>query len=150
MRLKGTMKLTRTILLTLAAALLLVGPASAPAAAKKCKSGYEKKGGKCVRKPLLIKPSKLQLVVGKLRDGRLGATGYAEFPKTSRKAALKGYWHISNGVGYERLKVEWSVAKGATYTNFTDTDRKVGLTGPEMTVTLVIQGVRSNNQPLIK
>ncbi len=146
------MKLTRTLTLTLIAALLIVGPAAAAnvGVAKKCKSGYEKKNGKCVRKPLVIKPTKVQLLVGKLRDGRFGATGYAEFPKTSRKAVLKGFWHISNGVGYERLKVSWDVAKGMLFTNFTDTNRKVGLTGPDMTVTLVIQGVQSNNQPLIK
>lgn len=145
------MKFTRTALLTIVASVLLVGPAAAPVgAAKKCKSGYEKKNGKCVRKPFVIKPTKVQLVVGKLRGGLFGATGYAEFPKTPRKAVLRGFWHISNGVGYERLKVEWEVAKGATYSNFTDTQRKVGLTGPDMTVTLVIQGVQSNNQPLIK
>lgn len=73
---------------------------------KKCKKGYQRVGKKCKRKPLLIKPSKIELVVG--------------------------------------------VAKGATYTNFTDTQRKVGLTGEQMTAVLVIQGVRSNTQVLIK
>lgn len=124
-----------------------------PAAAakkKKCKKGYKRVGKKCKRNPQVIKPTKIVLVVGKLRDGKFGATGYAEFPKTSRNAVLKGFWHISNGIGYERLKVSWNVAKGVTYSNFTDTERKVGLTGTDMTATLVIQGVQSNAQPLIK
>lgn len=122
--------------------------ASAKKKKKKCKKGYVRKGKKCKRKPEVIKPTSITLVAGSLRNGRFGATGYSYFPKTSREAVLRGYWHISNGIGYERLKVEWNVAKGATHSNFTDTQRKVGLTGEEMTVVLVIQGVQSNTQVL--
>lgn len=121
--------------------------ATSPAAAakkKKCKKGYMRVGKKCKRKPQVITPSSITLVAGSLKQGRFGATGYAYFPATSRQAVLRGYWHISNGIGFERLKVEWSVAKGANHTNFTDTQRKVGLTGEQMTATLVVQGVQSN------
>lgn len=124
-----------------------VSPASA-AKKKKCKKGYYRVGKKCKRKPMEITPSSITLVAGSLKQGRFGATGYAEFPKTSRQAVLKGYWQISNGIGYERLKVEWRVAKGAIYTNFTDTQRKVGLTGAQMTAVLVVRGVQSNAQVL--
>lgn len=124
----------------------VASPASA--AKKKCKKGYYRVGKKCKRKPEVITPSSITLVAGSLKNGRFGATGYSYFPKTSRQAVLKGYWHISNGIGFEKLKVEWSVAKGATHSNFTDTQRKVGLTGEQMTAVLVIQGVRSNTQVL--
>lgn len=120
---------------------------ASPAAAakkKKCKKGYMRVGKKCKRKPLVITPSSITLVAGSLKKGRFGATGYAYFPATSRQAVLKGYWHISNGIGFERLKVEWNVAKGANHSNFTDTHRKVGLTGEQMTAVLVVQGVQSN------
>lgn len=113
-------------------------------AKKKCKKGYERVGKKCKRKPFVITPSSITLVAGSLKKGRFGATGYSYFPATPRESVLKGHWHISNGIGFEKLKVEWKVAKGATHTNFTDTQRKVGLSGPNMTATLVVQGVRSN------
>lgn len=124
---------------------------SSPAAAakkKKCKKGYVRVGKKCKRKPLVITPSEITLVAGSLRNGRFGATGYAYFPATTRQAVLKGYWHISNGIGYERLKVQLGVAQGENHTNFTDMDRKVGLSGEQMTAVLVVQGVRSNTQVL--
>lgn len=133
----------------IAAATYVTDPAAA-AKKKKCKKGYQRVGKKCKRKPFVIKPSSITLVVAKVRDGRFGATGYAYFPKTPRESVLRGYWHISNGVGYERLKVEWLVAKDATHTNFTDTNRKVGITGENMTATLVVQGVQSNAQEAIK
>jgi hypothetical protein len=112
--------------------------------AKKCKKGYERVGKKCKRKPLVIKPDSITLVAGSLKKGLFGATGYSYFPSTSRAAVLRGYWHISNGIGFEKLKVEWKVGKGQDLSNFTDTQRKVGLSGPNMTATLVVQGVRSN------
>ena len=119
-------------------------PEASTAKKKKCKKGYERIGKKCKRKPLVIKPDSITLVAGSLRKGLFGATGYSYFPKTSRVAVLKGYWHISNGIGFEKLKVQWGVGKGQDLSNFTDTQRKVGLSGPNMTATLVIQGVRSN------
>lgn len=124
---------------------------ASPAAAakkKKCKKGYYRVGKKCKRKPMEVTPSSITLVAGSLKKGRFGATGYAYFPAASREAVLRGYWEISNGVGYTRLKVEWGVGKGFDYTNFTDTQRKVGLTGQNMTATLVVKGVRSNAQVL--
>jgi hypothetical protein len=130
------------------AAMVSYTASPAAAAKKKCKKGYQRVGKKCKRKPLVIVPSEVKLVAGSLRKGRFGATGYAYFPSTSRPAVLRGYWHISNGIGYERLKVEWAVGKGANHSNFTDTQRKVGLTGEQMTAVLVIQGVRSNTQVL--
>lgn len=145
-------------LLIAVVALVCSGVATAPAGSanltisakkkKKCKKGYERIGKKCKKKPFVITPSSVTLVVGVLKKGRFGATGYSYFPQTSRKAVLKGYWHISNGIGFERLKVEWSIAKGANYSNFTDYERKVGLTGKNMTAVLVVQGVRSNAQVL--
>lgn len=122
------------------------GAVSAPVsvAKKKCKKGYERVGKKCKRKPLVITPDSITLVAGSLKKGLFGATGYSYFPATSREAVLKGYWSISNGIGYERIKVSWNVAKGANFSNFTDGQRKVGLSGPNMTATLVVQGVRSN------
>jgi hypothetical protein len=113
---------------------------------KKCKKGYKRINGKgkCKRKPFVITPDSITLVAGVLKKGQFGATGYSYFPSTSREAVLKGYWHISNGIGFEKLKVDWNVAKGQNFTNFTDTQRKVGLSGPNMTATLVVQGVRSN------
>lgn len=121
---------------------------SSATVAKKCKKGYERVNGKCKRKPFVITPSSITLVVGVLKKGQFGATGYSYFPRTSRASVLKGYWEISNGIGYERLKVKWNVAKGQDLSNFTDSQRKVGLTGQNMTATLVVQGVRSNAQPL--
>lgn len=124
---------------------------ASPAAAakkKKCKKGYVRVGKKCKRKPQVITPSSITLVAGSLRNGRFGATGYAYFPATTRQAVLRGYWHISNGIGFERLKVEWNVGKGENHSNFTDTQRKVGLTGETMTAVLVVQGVQSNTQVL--
>lgn len=126
----------------------VASPAAAAKKKKKCKKGYVRVGKKCKRKPLVIKPSSITLVAGVLRNGRFGATGYAYFPTTSRNAVLRGYWHISNGIGFERLKADWNVAKGANHTNFTDMDRKVGLTGENMTAVLVVQGVQSNTQVL--
>lgn len=122
--------------------------ADASAATKKCKKGYERVGKKCKRKPFVIKPTSITLVAGSLKKGRFGATGYSYFPPTSRQAVLRGYWHISNGIGFERLKVQWGVGTDANYLNFTDIDRKVGLTGENMTAVLVVQGVRSNTQVL--
>lgn len=126
----------------------VAGPAAAAKKKKKCKKGYVRVGKKCKRKPQVITPSSITLVAGSLRNGRFGATGYAYFPATTRQAVLRGYWHISNGIGFERLKVEWGVGTGANYSNFTDTQRKVGLTGEQMTAVLVVQGVRSNTQVL--
>lgn len=125
-----------------------LGSSTSIAAAKKCKKGYERVGNKCKRKPFVITPTSITLVAGSLKKGRFGATGYSYFPVTSRQAVLRGYWHISNGVGFEKLKVEWKVGKGADYSNFTDLQRRVGLTGGNMTATLVVQGVRSNTQVL--
>lgn len=119
-------------------------PDASAAKKKKCKKGYERVGKKCKRKPLVIKPDSITLVAGTLKKGLFGATGYSYFPSTSRAAVLKGYWHISNGIGFEKLKVEWRVGKGQNHSNFTDIQRKVGLSGPNMTATLVVQGVRSN------
>lgn len=121
-------------------------PGPATAAAKKCKKGYKRVNGKgkCKRLPFLITPDSITLVAGVLKKGRFGATGYSFFPSTSRASVLKGYWHISNGIGFEKLKVEWNVGKGQNHSNFTDMQRNVGLSGPNMTATLVIQGVRSN------
>lgn len=132
---------------TVVATAYAASPASA-AKKKKCKKGYYRVGKKCKRKPLEVKPSSITLVAGSLKKGRFGATGYAYFPPASRAAVLRGYWEISNGIGYTRLKVEWGVGKGFDYTNFTDTQRKVGLTGQNMTATLVVKGVRSNAQVL--
>jgi hypothetical protein len=115
---------------------------------KKCKKGYERVGKKCKRKPFVITPDSITLVAGVLKKGQFGATGYSYFPATNRASVLKGYWQISNGIGFEKLKVEWRIAKGQNFSNFTDTQRKVGLSGPNMTATLVIQGVRSNAFPL--
>lgn len=125
-----------------------IGSSVSIAKKKKCKKGYERVGKKCKRKPLVIKPDSITLVAGSLKKGLFGATGYSYFPSTSRAAVLRGYWHISNGIGFEKLKVEWNIGKGQNLSNFTDTQRKVGLSGPNMTATLVVQGVRSNAFPL--
>lgn len=117
-------------------------------AKKKCKKGYQRVGKKCKRKPFVITPDSITLVGGLLKQRRFGATGYSFFPRVARDAVLRGYWHISNGIGYERLRVEWKVFKGQDYLNFGDLDRKVGLSGREMTATLVVKGVRSNAYPL--
>lgn len=114
----------------------------------KCKKGYERVGKKCKRKPFVITPDSITLVAGVLKQRQFNATGYSFFPRTSRAAVLRGYWHISNGIGYERLKVEWKVGKGQEYLNFGGLKRKVGLSGPNMTATLVVKGVRSNAFPL--
>lgn len=136
-------------LFAISATATATGALGSPASiTKKCKKGYQRVGKKCKRKPFVITPSSITLVAGVLKKGQFGATGYSYFPVTSRAAVLKGYWHISNGIGFEKLKVEWSVGKGQDLSNFTDTQRKVGLSGPNMTATLVIQGVRSNAQPL--
>lgn len=125
-----------------------IGSPASIAKKKKCKKGYERVGNKCKRKPFVITPSSITLVAGSLKKGRFGATGYSFFPSTSRRAVLKGYWHISNGIGFEKLKVEWAVGEGQNHSNFTDTQRKVGLSGENMTAVLVVQGVRSNAQVL--
>lgn len=143
----------RFSLLVTVVALVCSGVATAPAGSadltisakkKKCKKGYQRVGKKCKKKPFVITPSSITLVAGVLKKGQFGATGYSYFPVTGRESVLKGYWEISNGIGYQRLKVSWNVAKGQDYSNFTDTQRKVGLTGQNMTATLVVQGVRSN------
>jgi len=117
-------------------------------AKKKCKKGYQRVGTKCKRKPFVITPDSITLVAGVLKQRMFASTGYSFFPRVARDAVLRGYWHISNGIGYERLKVEWKVFKGQDYLNFGDLDRKVGLSGREMTATLVVKGVRSNAYPI--
>jgi hypothetical protein len=117
---------------------------SSASVAKKCKKGYERVGKKCKKKPFEITPSSITLVAGVLKKGQFGATGYSYFPFTTRDSVLKGYWEISNGIGYQRLKVSWKVGKKQDLSNFTDSQREVGLTGKNMTGTLVVKGVRSN------
>lgn len=122
----------------------------ANAAKKKCKKGYERVGKKCKRKPYVIKPAKLVIVAGKLREGMFSATGYAEFPPVPRAGVLKGHFHLTNGLGFERVRFELNVAKGLNSTNWTTNPKRVGITGETVTATLVIQGTQSNAFTLIK
>lgn len=128
---------------------MIAQPASA-AKKKKCKKGYQRVGKKCKRKPFIITPAKLVIVAGKLREGMFSATGYAEFPPTPRAGVLKGHFHLSNGLGFERVKFELNVAKGLNSTNWTTNPKRVGITGETVTATLVIQGTQSNAFTLIK
>lgn len=109
---------------------------------KKCERGFKKSGKKCVRRT--ITPTSITLVIAKIENGRVKFTGYSEFGKTTTADAfLSGKVHVSDGIGVEKIKFNLFVAKGQNFTNFT-ADYKVGLNSPNMTVTLICNGVSSN------
>lgn len=143
----------RTVLVPLLIASLVVatamaGPVAVTAEAKpRCRPGYKvqvKRGvRRCVRKPTLV-PSSIVLIVGKLEDGRFGATGYMEFPKTVT-GLIYGKWVFRNGIGRETARFDLGYFKRINYTPFTTGyPIKVGISGPTVTATLVIGGTRSN------
>lgn len=110
---------------------------------KKCDRGFKKSGKKCVRRT--ITPASITLVIAKIEKGRVKFTGYSEFGQaTTADAFLSGKVVVADGIGVEKIKFNLFVAKGQNSTNFT-ADYKVGLNSPNMTVTLVCNGVSSNS-----
>ena len=147
-------------LVALAAGAVLGPPASAADAAPKCKPGYklQKKKGKltCVLQPKepgppkdAVTPSKIEVIVGKLRDDRFGATGYMEFSEPVTGTAY-GHWIISNGVVRDRVSFELRNLKDTSSTPFGVVDREVHMSGRTLTAVLKIGTTRSNTVTLIQ
>ncbi len=119
------------------------GTTAAKKKKKKCARGFKKSGKKCVRRT--IKPASITLVIATIKGGRVKFTGYSEFGKaTTADAYLSGKVVVSDGIGIEKIKFNLLVAKGQNFTNFT-ANYKVGLNSPNMTVTLICNGVASNS-----
>lgn len=150
----------RKALLLIVALALVTGLASGPAvvaadAKPKCRSGYkaQRKRGvwRCVRRPKRPKPPKdavypssIELLVGKVRSGRFGATGYMRFPERVTGTAY-GQWVLSNGQVRQRLPFKLRSITDTDYTPFTiGYPIKVWITGRTLTATLVIGRTRSN------
>lgn len=109
---------------------------------KKCAKGFKKSGKKCVRRT--ITPASITLVIATIKDHRVKFTGYSEFGKTTTADAfLSGKVVVADGIGSEKIKFNLFVAKGQNSTNFT-ANYKLGLNSPNMTVTLICNGVSSN------
>ncbi|MDO8209103.1 hypothetical protein [Conexibacter sp. CPCC 206217] len=139
---------------------VLICVASAPAvgvadAKPRCRAGYQlkKKRGvlRCVRKPTepkpprdAVVPSSIELLVGTLKDGQFGATGYMRFAERVTGTAY-GEWVLTNGVARERVPFKLRYITDTDYTPFTiGYPIAVFIRGRAVTATLVIGGVRSN------
>lgn len=129
---------------------------AAAAARPRCRAGYhlKKKRGvlRCVRRPEqprrprdAVTPSEIVLLVGTLKGGEFGATGYMRFAKLVTGTAY-GEWVLSNGVTRERAPFKLRDITNTDYTPFTiGYPIAVFSRGKTVTARLVINGVSSNS-----
>lgn len=119
---------------------------------KKCKKGYYRPPGRsrCRRNPMKIKPTKIEIVAAKLRDGMFNATAFAEFPQLPREGRLCGYYEIrAEGRVKRTQRLCWTYAKGSFDGGMMMYSIPVKFDGYAETATFVSGTARSNVEPLI-